>query len=187
MRKEDIPEENISEDINLELTEEGSSLQGASVTKLKKALALCQTEKAEYLSGWQRARADFANLRKDEGEVLARTKELAKLEILRDILPVVDIFDLAMANKEAWEKVDKNWRVGVEHIYRELEQALSRHSLVSFGTIGESFDPKEHHALKEEGVSEEKDHTVIEVLKRGWRLGERIIRPAEVVVGIKKE
>lgn len=183
MHEENIPEE----DIDLELTEEGEGLRGADITKLKKALAACQTEKAEYLSGWQRARADFANLRKDEGETLARAKESATLLVLRDILPVVDIFELAMANKEAWEKVDKNWRVGVEHIYRELEQALSRHDLVPFGRIGEQFDPKEHHALKEEEVSEEKDHTVIEVLKKGWRLGERIVRPAEVVVGIKKE
>jgi molecular chaperone GrpE len=183
MHEENIPEE----DIDLELTEEGNSLRGADVQKLKKALAACQVEKAEYLSGWQRARADFANLRKDEAETLARTKEGAKLEILRDILPVVDTFELAMANKETWEKVDKNWRVGVEHIYRELQQALSRHNLVPFGVAGDHFDPKEHHALKEEPVSEEKEHTIVEVLKKGWRLGERIIRPAEVVVGKKKE
>ena len=128
---------------------EGNTATGKDVVKdlrekLKKALA----EKQEYLDGWQRTKADFINARKREEASRQELVKFATENILTEISPVLDSFTMAFSNKEAWEKVDKNWRMGVEHIYSQLKGVLEQNGFKEFDPQGEMFDPMKHHAVE---------------------------------------
>ena len=88
--------------------------------KLKLELKNCQKEKAEYLTGWQKERADFANYKKEEDNRRALFSEGLRERILSRFLTVIDSFNMAFANKESWDKVDPNWRKGVEYIFGQM-------------------------------------------------------------------
>ena len=148
--------------------------------KLKKAIA----EKQEYLDGWQRAKADFVNANKRSQEMLRESITLANEGLIEELLPTLQAFEMAFANKEAWAKVDKNWRVGVEFIYNKLKDTLVANGVREIDPVGKVFDAKEHEATKHEPVERESDnHKVIAVVEKGYMLGGKLLRPAKVVVG----
>jgi len=148
--------------------------------KLKKALA----EKQEYLEGWQRSKADFINARKREEESRAELVKFANEDLIFELLPALDSFTMAFANKEAWEKADKNWRQGVEYIYAQLMAALEHSGLKPFDPKGEKLDPFKHTAISNIPVTDPAlDHTIVEVVQKGYTLRDKIIRPAQVKVG----
>jgi molecular chaperone GrpE len=167
-----------------EVSDTDPSLAIQKLDRLRQELKTAKDERDEYLAGWQRAKADFVNTRK---ELLASTKDIEKeiaRRVLEDFLPILDTFSLARGNTEAWEKVDANWRQGIEHIERMFVETLSAHGLTPFGEIGEHFNPEKYHAVATVLVDDpEKDHTVIEVLKPGYSMAGQVIRPAEVKVG----
>jgi len=174
------------DDVEFEVETEGEGLADASkkVAKLKERIKALEAEKQEYLLGWQTARAEFVNLRKrDEAE----KKEYAKFSsgrVVEDIIPVLDSFEMAFANTEAWEKVDKNWRVGVEYIYNQLKTVLEGHGVTYLDPVGQTFNVAEHEAAEHIPVDDkEQDHTVIKVIKKGYKLHDKVIRPAQVAVG----
>jgi molecular chaperone GrpE len=172
------------EDISLEEeSEDTPSLPTQKLARLEEALKKCKEERDEYLSGWQRAKADFVNSRKETQSGLKGLEKEITAKLLGDFLPVLDTFSIAKSNKEAWEKVDANWRQGVEHIEKMLTETLASHGLETFGEVGEEFSPEKYHALASVPVSESEDHTVVEVIKPGYRMNGQIIRPAEVKVG----
>lgn len=168
-----------------EVDEEGDPK--AQLTKLREKLRKCEGEKKEYLDGWQRMRADFANARKEEE---ARRGELIKFAsegLVEDLLPVLDSFTMAFANKEAWEKVDSNWRKGVEYIYAQLFSVLESRGLVEIGVLGESVDPRLHIEVGTLDTDNDSDvGKVLEIVQKGYRLHSKVIRPAKVRGGIKK-
>jgi molecular chaperone GrpE len=181
-------EEQVDDVQFIDSDEEGLE-KGASnkVKDLREKITALEKEKQEYLDGWQRARADYANLLKSSEEDKKRLKFIIQEDILEKLLPVVDSFDQAFNNKEAWEKVEPNWRKGVEYIHQQLMNILKDHSLHAFGELGEKFDPAFHLAVSETETKEESaDHTVAEVLQKGYKIGDSIIRPARVSVYVFK-
>lgn len=185
MNEEDITIENEGEDVVFEeSTEEGEALSaGNKVKKLQEQIKTLQKEKQEYLDGWQRSRADYANLQKSTDEDRKRMRTLIEESFIEELLPTVDSFLMAMSNKEAWEKVDPAWRTGVEYIYSQLMNTLESHNLKLFGEIGEAFDPAKHEAVGEESTEDTKlDHTIAKVNQKGFMIGESILRPARVIV-----
>lgn len=177
-------EENIDDVTFEDSTEEGEALSGsAKIKKLQEQIKLIQKEKAEYLDGWQRARADYANLQKTSEEDRKRMRSVFEENFISELLPTVDSFLMAMSNKEVWEKVDPAWRTGVEYIYSQLMNTLESRGLKLFGEIGEIFDPAKHEAVGEESTSNTKlDHTISKVNQKGFMLEESILRPARVSV-----
>jgi molecular chaperone GrpE len=163
------------------LTEE--SLQ-ETVKKLREKLKLATKEKQEYLDGWQRTKADYVNAKKEDE---ARRKDLvkyAKEDLIGEILPVLESFDMAFVNKEQWEKVDKNWRTGVEYIYSQFRNVLESNGLKEVNPIGLPFDPNRDEAIEHVAVTEEsQDHTVIEVVQKGYELHGKLIKAPRVKVG----
>lgn len=159
--------------------------------KLKQArvdLSTCKKELQDYLTGWQRAKADLVNERKVFDKKLLETRVRAHEELLRDLLPVLDSFDMAFADKAAWERVDKNWRMGVEYIYANFISILSQYNIVPFDDVGAPFDPSQHESIEMIPTdNKEEDHLIKEVLQRGYKQGNVIIRPAKVKVAIYKE
>jgi molecular chaperone GrpE len=187
----DLEPELLLDDVSFEeSTEEGDALSTSNkVKKLQAQIKELQKEKQEYLDGWQRARADYANLQKTTDEDRKRMRTLVEENFISELLPTVDSFLMAMSNKEAWEKIDPAWRTGVEYIYSQLMNTLESHNLKLFGEIGETFDPTKHEAVGEESTEDKKlDHKIAKVNQKGFMLGDSILRPARVsVYTLKKD
>ncbi|OGI82469.1 nucleotide exchange factor GrpE [Candidatus Nomurabacteria bacterium RIFCSPHIGHO2_12_FULL_40_77] len=95
---------------------------------------------------------------------------------------------MAFANKQAWEKVDENWRKGVEYIHSQMNTIFEDYGVKQVGTVGEAFDPSIHQSIEVvETDKKELDHTVSDVIQKGYKLGERVMRPARVNIYEYKE
>ena len=96
----------------------------------------------------------------------------------------MDSFESAFKNKEAWEKVDKNWRTGVEYIHTLLINVLSNHGVSVVNPLGEKFDPQRDEAVESIPVeNKEDDGKILEVITTGYKLQDKIIRAPRVKVG----
>lgn len=154
------------------------------IKKLRDKLKQVTAEKTEYLNNWQRDKAEFINVRKREQESNAQFVKFAKEDLIVDLIPVLDSFEMAFSNKEAWEKVDKNWRIGVEHIYSQLKNILTNNNLQEIDPLGKRFDPARDEAIEFEPVTEERfDHMITKVIQKGYSLNDKIIKAPRVKVG----
>lgn len=159
-----------------------------TIKKLREKLKKSDAEKTEYLTGWQRTKADMVNARKRDEEERKDFIKFANERLIEDLIPTLESFDMAIGNKEAWEKVDKNWRMGVEYIYSQLKKALADNGLEEINPLNEKFDHNKHEAASYEPVTEEKnDQTIIGVAQKGYKINGKILRPAKVRVGEYKK
>jgi len=146
--------------------------------ELEEQLAEVERERDEYLNDLKRVAADFENYRKrvarDQEGLVARAHE----RLVKELLPVLD--DLERAVEAAAQHEEAKLEEGVRLVHRELVEALAREGLVEVETDGQ-FDPHVHEALVSQ-PSEQEDGSVIDVLQKGYRLGDRVLRPARVVV-----
>lgn len=181
----DIHDEDTFEDVSfVDSTEDGDELPKKDVVKkLREDLKIARKEKEEYLTGWQRAKADYVNLQKDEENKRKELRSFVTMGLVEDLLPTLDSFDMAMGNKEAWEKVDANWRMGVEHIYKQLLNALENYGVAKIDSMGVPYDAKLHESIETVHTDDQsKDHTIATVTQSGYKMGEKVIRPARVKV-----
>lgn len=168
----------------IEVDEEGVEQSCAEKIKdLRNKLKVCENERTEYLAGWQRAKADYINLKKSEEENRKSIVKFAKEDLLHELIDLADNFEMAFANKEAWEEAPANWRLGVEYIYNKLSSILTAHGLEAIDPLGQVFNPAEHHALGQKEVEDkELADKIVFVSKKGYRLNGKLIRPAEVKI-----
>ena len=135
-------------------------------------------ERDEYLDHLRRVAADFENYRKrtarDQESLVARAAE----RLVRELLPVLD--DLERALEAAEEHEEAKLEEGVRLVHRRLEEALRKEGLEEVPTEGR-FDPHLHEALLAQ-PAEAESGTILEVLQKGYRLGDRVVRPARVMV-----
>lgn len=152
--------------------------------KLRVELKATQKEKTEYLEGWQRAKADYLNLKREAEKEKQDLAKWAREGLLHELLPLADSFDMAMANREAWEAAPANWRQGIEYIYSQLQVILRENGLEPIDPLGDKFDPVSHHCLATIPTDNEADDDkVLEVLKKGYIMNGKVVRPAQVKVG----
>lgn len=154
--------------------EHGDQGEGEELERVK-------AEAAEYLDGWQRARAEFANYKKRIDRENEEARERITGEIITRYLGVVDDFERALARAPEDEQCQE-WITGVELIYQKLWAILEAEGVEAIQAEGERFDPNLHEAISYEESEDHEEGTVIEVTQRGYRLGERILRPAMVRV-----
>jgi molecular chaperone GrpE len=155
---------------------------------LRQKLKEKEEESKQNLDGWQRARAELVNKEKQlQSEKLEIYKQ-ASANILEELLPVLDGYEMARKNKTAWEKVEANWRMGVEYIFQQLIGITESEGLKKIEPkIGDKFHVGEMHAIEELSVDDEsKDHTVAEVVQAGYELNGRLLRESKVKIYIKK-
>jgi molecular chaperone GrpE len=151
------------------------------VSELEKRLAEVEKERDGYLDDLQRVAAEFENYRKrvarDQENLAARAHE----RLVKELLPVLDDLERALG-AAADSRHPERGRVeeGVRLVHRELEEALAKEGLVEIETNGR-FDPHVHEALLSQ-PSDKDDGAILEVLQKGYRLGDRVLRPARVVV-----
>lgn len=154
-----------------------------TVKRLRERLAACEADKAANLAGWQRAQADLANATRRHNEERARAVALGEENAIAAVLPTLDAFEMAMGNRESWEKVEENWRRGVEMIRAQLEASLASLGVSAIGEIGETFDASRHQAVAAaRAESADQDNRIVAVAQRGYARNGSVIRPAMVTV-----
>ncbi len=177
------PKEDESEVLEFEFNEDGEEDLKKTLKKLRADLKACKAEKEEYLTGWQKERADFANYKKQEEDRKTNFSEVIRERIITRFLSVLDSFNMAFANKEAWEKVDENWRKGVEYIYAQINTIFEEYGVKEIGEVGESFDHNIHQSIEMVPTDKKEDnHKIAQVIQKGYKLGDRVIRAARVNV-----
>ena len=155
------------------------------LAKLKEKIKALEAEKSEYMNGWQRERADFVNFKKRAEEEKKDYIKFANENLLEEMLTVLESFDMAFMNKEQWNAVPQNWRVGVEYIHSQLVKILDDNGLKEFiPKIGDKFDVKQHVAEEVIAVeTESEDGLIKEIKKKGYIMNGKIIIASKVVVG----
>lgn len=165
--------------------EEGDSADPlARLAKLKEKLKHCEKEKAEYLDGWQRAKADSINFKKDEARRLQAWRETLENAILVGFLPVLESFDLSLS-AAAGEHISTDAKRGLDLIRSQFLDALRRFSVSEIETAGAVFNPAVHEAI-EEVESDKESGSIVEVLQRGFERNGKVLQPAKVKVARNK-
>ena len=164
--------------------EEGKELgSSAKLKQLREKLKVAIDEKLQYLTGWQKEKAEFINIRRRDEESKQEFYKFAVQGLLEELLPVLDSFDMAMSNKEAWNAVSGEWRAGMETIYSQFKGILAKNGVEAFGEIGNPADPAKFHMIGVDNTDDGKlDHTVSAVLQKGYMFKEKVLRPAMVRV-----
>lgn len=153
----------------------------AQLDELRAQVIAAEQEAAESKAGWQRTAADFANYRRRTEQERDAMLGLANEVLLAKLLTIVDDFDRAIANMPA-ELQGVGWVEGIVAIDRKLRQLLDSEGLVPIEAIGRPFDPHEHEAVVQEERADVVEGTVTAELQRGYRIRERVLRPAMVAV-----
>ncbi len=173
----------MSDQVDEEFVPEGEDEQGPVALKgVREKLAVAVKEKQEYLEGWQRARADFANFKKDEALMHIEREARIRAELAEAIIPTLDSFEMAFTSP-SFAAGDLQWQTGMKALYQGLLESLGRVGVGSFSPVGEKFNPHRHEALREVETSDaRKNHSIESVLRSGYTVGEKVVRPAQVSV-----
>jgi molecular chaperone GrpE len=154
-----------------------------AVVKLREKLKACEGERQEYLYGWQRARADLINERKELEKQKTEFLKFANADLILQVLPVIDSFEMAM-KETMWTAADKNWQDGMLNVYNQLSAVLKDNNVESLNPEGELFDPNYHDSIEAvETENKDEDGRILEVMQKGYMMHGQIIRPARVRVG----
>lgn len=172
-----------------ELDEQGDEKSLRQKLKdLKFQLKEKEKEAKENLDGWQRARADLVNKEKQIQAEKAEIYKNAAANLLEEIIPVLDSYEMAKKNKTAWESVDANWRVGVEYIFQQLITVCENAGLKKVNVkVGDKFDVAQMSAVEEVSTEDAfQDHTVSDIIQSGYELNGKLLREVKVKIFIKK-
>jgi molecular chaperone GrpE len=143
-------------------------------------LTVAQRERAEYLDLAKRTQADFENYRKRAARDIAAAGARARIGMIREVLPVVDNLERALG--VAPDGAGDAFVEGVRLVYRELEGALTRAGVETIDPKGHAFDPNVHEALSMRPQEGAESGTVVDVVEKGYRTADTVVRPARVVV-----
>ncbi len=158
----DIPEEEF-------VSEEEADGGPAALKRLREKLKKAIEEKQEYLEGWQRARADLVNYKKETAMGHGESQERILAGFIEEMLPALDVLELSVKHHGTPE---------LEMLQQQFLGSLKKLGIERFGAIGEDFDPRRHEALAKRG----EDHKVESVERSGYSVGDKIIRPAQVII-----
>ncbi len=138
----------------------------------------------EYLDLLKRTRADFANYRRRVDEEQAQRARDANQGLIVKLLPILDDFERALASASPEER-ELSWAQGVQLIERNLRGVLASEGVERIQAEGAEFDPWEHEAVSRVPTSDVPEGRVLQVVRPGYRRGERVIRPAQVIVAAR--
>jgi molecular chaperone GrpE len=143
-------------------------------------LQAARDEAQANFARYQRLAADFENYKRRTRQELADRTQYANEELLRKLLPILD--NLHRALDHAPEGIDRNWFDGLRTVVRQFEDTLQAQGVSPIPAVGEKFDPSQHEAIAREETDEHEEGTVVEEVQPGYRLHERVLRPALVKV-----
>jgi molecular chaperone GrpE len=159
----------------------------AQIEQLKSELDATRAKADEFLTGLQRERAEFSNYRRRTGEEREAMLGLAGEDLIRKVLAIADDFDLAIENRPA-ELAGHAWIEGVTAIDRKLRSLLESEGVRPVeAEPGRRFDPREHEAIVTVPGTGRGEGEIVEVVRRGYKLRDRVLRPALVAVAAPPE
>jgi molecular chaperone GrpE len=163
------------DDAGTETTESASADQVATESEVEKLKA----QNRELVDRMARMQAEFENARRRAAKEQKDYKDYALTDAIRNLLPVLDSFDRALASNAKGE----NFRAGMELIDRQFHDALTKLGVEEIAAEGKPFDPMLHEAIEMVETDQVPDNHVFQELQRGYKLKERLLRPAMVRVG----
>jgi len=150
------------------------------ITELERELETARQQADDNTRAWQRTAADFANYRRRTEEERGVMTQLSNAVLISKLLSVLDDFDRALASVP--EDAHEGWVDGVRLVERKLRTVLESAGVTPIEAVGQQFDPNLHEAVVHEETSQYPDNMVIDEVQRGYRLGDRVLRPALVRV-----
>lgn len=148
---------------------------------LEEQLEAAHAEAAKNLDGWMRAQAEFSNARKRMEKQRAETYHNATADVVSRLLPVLDDFGRALDEVPA-DVAENSWLEGMDLVRRKLLGILDSFNVTSIQAVGQPFDPNLHEAIMQEPSEEYESGVVTKELQQGYKLGDRVVRPALVYV-----
>jgi molecular chaperone GrpE len=142
-------------------------------------VAAVRRERDDFEDRWKRSAAEFENYRRRTERERRELAEAAAADLIRDLLPIVDDFERALSSADT---TSPEFRRGVELIHRQLLEALRKRGAQPFESVGQPFDPSWHEAVAHEPAGDRPDGEITAEFRRGYRLGSRLLRPAQVKV-----
>lgn len=168
------------------VSEDDTDAIDKKLKKVKKTLKVCQKEKEEYLAGWQRAKADLINYRKEQEQKSLDLFKFANENFILEILPALDSFELALKHMDKDRAAEGEPRQGREEIlqlYNQLKNILKNQGLEEIKALGEKFNPELHESVEEiKGKSKGSKGIVVEEVQKGYKLNNKTIRPSRVKI-----
>lgn len=161
--------------------------QQGIVARLQSQIDALTAEKASLYDKLLRRQAEFENYRKRVDRERGELYQHGRDDVLLQFLPVVDNFERALYSLETSEGDAEALRHGVELIHRQFKDALSKLGLEAVEAVGQTFDPHVHEAVTTEATDKHKENTVIQEFERGYKIGDRLLRPAKVKVASSPE
>ena len=174
---QDESEEGLTSEVEPEVTE------AEDIGALKQSLAEEKAKAEGYLANWQRAQADFINYKRRSEQEKEEISQFANASLMFNLLPILDDLERAFTSIPP-HLARLTWVDGIRLIERKLQASLEVQGLSPIKALGEPFDPKFHEAAMH---GKGKEGIVIEELQKGYKLHDRVIRPAMVVVGNGEE
>ena len=148
---------------------------------LKKLLEDCQKQRDEYLAGWQRARADFLNYKKEEMERFKEIINFAGEEMILRVLPLLD--NLYLAEKHLSDDLKDNEYVkGLLQIKTQFLDFLKSQGIEPIEALGKKFDPQFHEVMEEVEAKDKEPGIVVEEVQKGYLIGGKLLRPVKVII-----
>jgi len=179
---EGTPEEEQEERPGKKQEEKDALIEGTkeeTIERLEHSLQDSRAKAEEYLDGWQRSVAEFANYKKRINRERAKFHLQAKGEVIKDYLEIVDDLERALQDRPENGEGAK-WAEGIEIIYKKLMAKLEAEGVTPIKALGEQFDPNIHEALMQQVSEDHESGEVIEVLQEGYWIGDKVLRPALV-------
>ena len=147
----------------------------------KKLLEDCQKQRDEYLAGWQRARADFLNYKKEEIERIQTLIEYANEDVVLRILPFLDNMELAEKHLPKDLK-DNEYIKGVLQIKAQFAGFLKEQGVEPIETLDKKFDPALHEVMEEVEIKDKEPGIITEEVRKGYMIGQKLLRPTKVKI-----
>ena len=159
------------------------------LARLEADLTAAKADAAEWHDRFMRKAADFDNYRKRMDKEKAELRISSQSAILQDILPILDGFDRALKYfgeaEESGAGSVKQWREGVELLYRQMSDTLAHAGVTPIEAEGKPFDPHLHEALSRQETSEAADGIIVNELRRGYMFRDGLLRPSQVIVAVQ--
>ncbi len=163
---------------------EPESVEIEDLESLKQTLAEEKKKAEEYLASWQRAQADFINYKRRTEQERQGLNSFANANLILNLLPVLDDLERALNAVPPAKSAKHSWIDGIRLVERKFQTILNGQGVTPVKALGEAFDPNFHEALRQD---KGKEGIVIEEFQKGYMLGDRVLRPAKVVVGNGEE
>lgn len=157
--------------------QDNTVIEEVTIQELQETITRLEQESGHNLAGWQRAQADYQNLKRESDKLRIDSIQLANKNLIETLIPVFDNFALALKHLPV-EIADNTWVQGITFIHKQLQDILLAEGVEIINPLGQEFNPHIHEAVDSEGEGD----TIVEVLQVGYTLNGALIRSARVKV-----